>query len=1014
MLNNTPAAQSVKFNNIFRNTSSVVTEATTGRIFKEDNFAKDWNTIYVQPSSLHVGEVKEGMRKITKPTLLVSTNPTKMSFVLASDKEPVYFTPLEEPMANSGYLLPYSITPMVTPEFVYYMCEYDFWSKLINNINIGQIEVKENGIVWGIVDGEVSWNNIGHNVLVCGYFDNNLERGSLESVLQLTASMLIDAIGDVILPTLDKQNELVKAAQEQSAKFASLSLPKYDVSELVSKYMSRAQLKSIFSDAGYGLLREAYRRYKAADADTRIIEALSSFNFESEYLTDDELDFLGQHLAEVFDIVVNPSRFAHGNDASFLQPKEVTDFICKIADFPKDVKVYNPFAGAASYAVNLPNEVVGEERELTTWAIAQIRLIANKVNPKSEIVYGDSFASIKDDKKYKAIISSPIFSNQENQEIFDIVRDLYAKLEDGGTLVCLVSPGFLHSSNRSYGTVKRSLIADRAIKAVITLPANIFPGTNIAQSVLVLTKGKPNEEILFAYASGEAYTRFSKSVYRATTFENEQFLSDLEDEIQDFYERGCVIDNTTIGAPIPYSKLAGVDISPKRYLTPLPTDGVALSEYATEVSALRGNEATAEYFITGSSIPESMHRKPFVPTKADGRVATAKMHVQIPLNSVIIALTNGAVRTVYTEGFDGKVAFPGGSVKVLEPKPGVSAKYLAALLSTKTVADQFSAISSGAAIPRINIVDISDIIVPRIDNPEDRERVISDVLASEMSELEIEKERDMARREREIRSTRHAMIQTLAALSSSWNLISEHAEDNNGKIHLSDTIGRINPIPVKNLFTSIDHAVSILKQQVDSLKLEVQDWGTETAIDPYAFINQYIANHESPMFEMKNLGNDNIADVPYFDEETGDAGTHHVVGSDIFYAPTRLVERIIDNIVANAMSHGFTDPNRSDYKIHFDWSNEDSNIVITIANNGTPLKDGVSEEKIFMRGYTTSLNKDGVDNNIHSGQGGYEIKTLMDGYGKAEVISNPGSPFSVVYKLTFEKTNSETLNLFED
>lgn len=74
----------------------------------------------------------------------------------------------------------------------------------------------------------------------------------------------------------------------------------------------------------------------------------------------------------------------------------------------------------------------------------------------------------------------------------------------------------------------------------------------------------------------------------------------------------------------------------------------------------------------------------------------------------------------------------------------------------------------------------------------------------------------------------------------------------------------------------------------------------------------------------------------------------------------------------------------------------------------------MSEEKIFMRGYTTSLNKDGVDNNIHSGQGGYEIKTLMDGYGKAEVISNPGSPFSVVYKLTFEKTNSETLNLFED
>jgi len=106
-------------------------------------------------------------------------------------------------------------------------------------------------------------------------------------------------------------------------------------------------------------------------------------------------------------------------------------------------------------------------------------------------------------------------------------------------------------------------------------------------------------------------------------------------------------------------------------------------------------------------------------------------------------------------------------------------------------------------------------------------------------------------------------------------------------------------------------------------------------------INDYITSHSTPMIRMINKGTDNVADFPYFDDETGEAKHHHTDAADIFYAPEKLVERIFNNIVANAKAHGFT-ADSTNNEIWFDWKSEDGGIVITIANNGRPLKDGVS------------------------------------------------------------------------
>lgn len=983
--NSTSAAQSLNIANVLLPAKwQKVADADYGHVFTPDYFASGWDSIYINPSDLKFESVSKGMRKLVAPTLLITSEKSQMVYVLASEDMPVYIQSEYAKDKDLGYIMAFAISPEVSPEYMFYACKFNLWERLLRN-RIGADDYCH------------SWSEVG----IVGY-------DPVCGEIKITPEDIIRSLGEISIHTIARQKELTAAAKEQDA---VIEQKRYDVTDLVNRYMMFTRQGGIFHQNGIGLLAEAYRIAAGNWAKPEVLNILSEYEYKKDVLSQEELAYLSKHLNEVFALVISSNGITFHPSDGFVQPQEVTDFMCKMASFPENVTVYNPFAGADSYAIALPNPVVGEEINRTTWALGQIRLFANFAEKRADITLGDSFESMRSNEKFSAIITSPVYLMDEGHEISDVVRMLYGKLEDGGKLACIVSANFLFRKDNKVRTVRESLIKDKAIASVVMLPSNIFTGSSIAQAAIVLTKGMKNDEIHFGDASG--HTRFAKSVYRATTFDLESFMDAFKSDIEDTQEGYEPCEDQT-GVAVSYAKLVGSDLTPSLYLAPKPENGTPLSDLVEEVTELRGKDISAEYFITGSSIPAAMHRKPFVPVKAeDGKVSTAKKHVQVPENAVILAIVSGNIRTVYTEGFTGKIAFPAGFIKVLKPINGISPKYLAAVLSTKIVADQIKAQTVGLTIPRLNKLDLSQIFVPHHSTVEEREQLIAEVLSSEMSDLESELQVTLDNQKREVRSTRHAMIQTLSALSSNWEQLKMFAELHEEGIKLSDTVGRINPISVKDLMGSIGYAMSTLQRQVESLRFEKPDWGKDTEINPYKFINDYIATHSSPSVRMVNIGNDNVADFPYFDDETGDAKYHHTDDAEIFYAPVRLLERIFNNIVANAKAHGFN-ADSTNNEIRFDWKSEDGGIVITIANNGRPLKEGVSGEDVLMSGFTTALNENASDGTLHSGQGGFEIKSLMNGLGNVEVISQPDAEFPVIYKLTFEKTNFETLNLLED
>lgn len=104
-----------------------VNDEISGRIFQEKDFAKDWNSIYINPSDLDFGISKKGMRKISSPTLVLASHSPKMAFVLASEEEPVFICSGFS-RTNLGFILTFILNPSILPDYIFYVSKYTGWS----------------------------------------------------------------------------------------------------------------------------------------------------------------------------------------------------------------------------------------------------------------------------------------------------------------------------------------------------------------------------------------------------------------------------------------------------------------------------------------------------------------------------------------------------------------------------------------------------------------------------------------------------------------------------------------------------------------------------------------------------------------------------------------------------------------------------------------------------------------------------------------------------------------------
>lgn len=206
---------------------------------------------------------------------------------------------------------------------------------------------------------------------------------------------------------------------------------------------------------------------------------------------------------------------------------------------------------------------------------------------------------------------------------------------------------------------------------------------------------------------------------------------------------------------------------------------------------------------------------------------------------------------------------------------------------------------------------------------------------------------------------------------------------------------------VKELLDSITTNVKIIDVQAQHLTEVEYDWGEEEEFYLQDFIEDYISNHKSTQFSYLFI-NDNRVWMKGRYDDISEYWHGEVVPNRKLRMPKNALRQVFDNIVSNAVSHGFTQQGRR-YIIDFDFEYEFENIVLEISNNGEPMLEGVNTEYVRTYGSSTKLNVIEEDKKtVHSGIGGYDIYNILKKFNaEFEVVSTPDSEWTVCYRIIF-------------
>lgn len=225
----------------------------------------------------------------------------------------------------------------------------------------------------------------------------------------------------------------------------------------------------------------------------------------------------------------------------FFTPQEVARLLMLIALDGRDHvnKVYDPTVGSAGILLQaakiLGNDGVtsgyfGQEINLTTYNLARINMFLHGIafdkfdialgdtltepaerhadeepfqviaaNPPMSIEWeGDSNAMLIDDYRFR---DAGVLAPKKNADLAFVMHSL-SWLANDGVCAMVVFPGILYRG-RDEEKIRKYLVDNDFVDAIIHLQSNLFFGTSIAVDILVMRRSKRDGKVLFIDASNE-------------------------------------------------------------------------------------------------------------------------------------------------------------------------------------------------------------------------------------------------------------------------------------------------------------------------------------------------------------------------------------------------------------------------------------------------------------------------------------------------------------------------------
>ena len=328
------------------------------------------------------------------------------------------------------------------------------------------------------------------------------------------------------------------------------------------------------------------------------------------------------------------SRFAADagkKGGEFYTPGEVATLLAKLLHAEPGDTICDPTCGSGSLLIRVAKEVgssnfavYGQESNGSTWALCRMNMFLHAMD-NARIEWCNTITSprlVEGDRlmKFSVVVANPPFSLDkwghdyaENDPYNRFWRGIPPKsrgdyafishmietaLEDDGRVGVIVPHGVLFRGGAE-GKIRRKLVEDNLLEAVIGLPANLFFGTGIPAAIVIFNKSrKPWDK---ARSNRDKHVLFIDASREFEDAKNQNRLREQDiEKIVEVYDAFKEVEKYAYPATLDYIQENDFNLNIPRYVDTFePEPEVDIVAVKKEIETLEGELATVQAELDG-------------------------------------------------------------------------------------------------------------------------------------------------------------------------------------------------------------------------------------------------------------------------------------------------------------------------------------------------------------------------------------------------------------------------------
>lgn len=752
--------------------------------------------------------------------------------------------------------------------------------------------------------------------------------------------------------------------------------------------LSPSEVKYNISSASENLLSNTQEFKAISDFYIPLINKVDSkilFNLV-QLLASLEEKFLKENFTSLFEnLLYKYVKFQGRMTGELILPVELSRFVSSLATVTSNAKVYNPFAGFASFSFFLKPSpyYLGQEVDSATWALGALRILSHPEARKSIFLLGNSisnwnpmsfsqvseieeiFYSNSKSQKFDLIISYPPFimkmpkktegrfGNINSYEHFLIEKGIES-LNTNGKLIAVLSQSFLNREGNEE-KLRRYLIQEDLLEMIISFPSGLLMNSGVASVAFVIAKNKKDKGTV-RFVDAKHFVESSSTKEKKLNGDNLSAAISMS------------TDSDVIRA-VSNETIANYDfnLNVPRYFQK-EFQGVKLGNVGTIIYGRSISQDEKGKYVRIRDLKNN---------KLNYSLSTDIIKIELlPSNAkcidescLLVAIHWKNLKPTYFK-YDGIPIYITRDIvafKIDENKVDVS--YLINELHADYVSEQVASFSVGDVVAKLKREDLLNIKIPSLKIEEQKAKVSGILeLSAEFNQLKEERNalaHGLGQKQfSEFASLKHTLgTPRQNILSYAEALIGFFMKNSSPEFDKVTSLFKAQMgVELNSTFQAIKHDINFISELLEKGENGLILENYELTVEPLPVVLKSIQ-------QLCSTHNYNFLSLPPSQIHDRGKEESESLGIRINYS---LLKILFDNIFSNAHKYGFEKKDFSSaHSVIVELGLTDEGFFINILNNGKPFPKNIDKEK-FISKYKTSDKANGT------GLGGYDINRIAE------------------------------------